>query len=109
MRRGEVWWANLDPPWGRRPVVLLARDEAYGVLSRVAVAPATSQARAIRSWVVLDPQEDAMPRRSAVNLDGIQIIHADRIDQFIARLRPEKIRELDLALHFALGIGNCPS
>ena len=31
MRRGEVWWADLPAPAGRRPVVLLSRNEAYAV------------------------------------------------------------------------------
>ena len=33
MMRGEVWWANLPPPIGRRPVLLLSRNRAYSVPS----------------------------------------------------------------------------
>ncbi|MFC1989823.1 type II toxin-antitoxin system PemK/MazF family toxin [Chloroflexota bacterium] len=39
MRRGEIWWAELEPPVGERPVVLLSRNEAYNVRSLVIVAP----------------------------------------------------------------------
>jgi mRNA interferase MazF len=39
MRRGEVWWANLPKPVGRRPVVLLSRNAAYPVGASVTVAP----------------------------------------------------------------------
>ncbi|MCH8087678.1 MAG: type II toxin-antitoxin system PemK/MazF family toxin, partial [Chloroflexi bacterium] len=39
MRRGEVWWADLPPPSGRRPVVLLSRDAAYTVRNLVLVTP----------------------------------------------------------------------
>ena len=39
MKRGEVWWAELPPPTGRRPVVLLSRDEAYEVRALVIIAP----------------------------------------------------------------------
>lgn len=108
MKRGELWWANLDPPWGRRPVLLLARDEAYALLSGVAVAPVTSHVRAIRTWVALEPGSDGVPRRSAINLDAIQVIAPRRIDQFITALRPSKAAEVDLAVHFALGIRRCP-
>ena len=31
MRRGEVWWANLPPPAGRRPVLITTRDSAITV------------------------------------------------------------------------------
>lgn len=45
MRRGEVWWAHLPHPVGRRPVVFLSRGSAYRARSAVTVAPVT---RAIR-------------------------------------------------------------
>jgi mRNA-degrading endonuclease toxin of MazEF toxin-antitoxin module len=28
MKRGEIWWAELELPAGRRPVLLSSRDEA---------------------------------------------------------------------------------
>jgi mRNA interferase MazF len=31
MKRGEVWWATLPEPVGRRPVVLLSRNAAYPI------------------------------------------------------------------------------
>jgi mRNA-degrading endonuclease toxin of MazEF toxin-antitoxin module len=38
MKRGEVWWADLPAPVGRRPVLLLSRDRAYAVRNAVTVA-----------------------------------------------------------------------
>ena len=31
MRRGGVWWADLPPPAGRRPVLIITRDSAIMV------------------------------------------------------------------------------
>lgn len=45
MKRGEVWWADLEPPTGRRPVLLLSRNEAYGVRRLILVAPLTTRLR----------------------------------------------------------------
>src|SRR5207247_499941 len=45
MRRGEVWWAQLPPPVGRRPVVLVSRDEAYAIRELVTGVPVTTQVR----------------------------------------------------------------
>ena len=45
MKRGEVWWANLPQPLGRRPVVLLSRDEAYSIRNAVTVAEVTRRIR----------------------------------------------------------------
>jgi len=47
MKRGEVWWANLPAPIGRRPVLLLSRDRAYQVRTAVTVAEITRTIRHI--------------------------------------------------------------
>ena len=104
MRRSEIWWANLPPPWGRRPVLLLARGEAYAVLTWIAVAPLTTTVRPIRSVVPLDPDADGVPRPCAVSLDNIQAIRREWLDTPIARLRPDKMVAVERALQFALGM-----
>ncbi len=47
MKRGEVWWAEQPKPIGKRPVVLLSRDEAYKVRNAVTIAQVTTTARKI--------------------------------------------------------------
>jgi mRNA interferase MazF len=47
VKRGEVWWANLPAPAGRRPVVLISRNEAYRVRALVTIAPVTTRIRGI--------------------------------------------------------------
>ena len=43
MQRGEIWWANLPEPIGRRPVLLLSRNEACKTRNAVTVAQITAQ------------------------------------------------------------------
>ncbi len=69
MRRGEVWWAELDQPAGRRPVLLISRNEAYIVRSLVIVAPVTTRIRNIPTEVPLSAAE-GMSRDCVVNLDN---------------------------------------
>jgi hypothetical protein len=57
--RGDRW-AELSPPAGRRPVLLLSRNEAYEVWQLVMVAPVTTRVRRIVSEVPLEP-EDGLP------------------------------------------------
>ena len=104
MKRGEVWWADLDPPVGRRPVVLLTRDEACRTRNQVTIGPVTTRVRGIPVEVELD-REDGLPRVCVVNLDTIATIPKDRLDECIAQLRPEKMQAVDDAIRFALGIG----
>ena len=103
MRRGEVWWAELPSPAGRRPVVLLSRNEAYDVRELVTVAPVTSRIRGIPSEVPLD-RADGLPRNCAVNLDTITTIPRRILTTRIAALVPGKVAAVERALRFALGL-----
>jgi mRNA interferase MazF len=102
-----MWWADLPDPWGRRPVVLLARDEAYAMLTWIMVAPVTTNVRDIPTAVVLDPNPDSVPRRSAVMLDSILAIRREWLNRPIGRLRASKVAEIDRAIHFALALRGC--
>ena len=47
MRQFELWWADLPKPAGRRPVLLLSRDDAYSYLHKLIAAEVTTTMRAI--------------------------------------------------------------
>ena len=101
MRRGEVWWGQLPPPIGQRPVVLLSRDSAYQVRLAITVAPVTRTIRNIPVEVSLD-QSDGLPSRCVVNLDDIATIPKALIKRRIAALSVEKMQEVEAAIRFAL-------
>ncbi|HED03272.1 MAG TPA: type II toxin-antitoxin system PemK/MazF family toxin [Candidatus Fraserbacteria bacterium] len=103
MQRGEIWWAKLPPPAGRRPVVLVSRDEAYLIRDWVMVAPVTTRIRDMRSEVKVGPQ-DGLLRPSVVNCDSLVTIPKARLSHHIALLRAIKIQALNDALNFALGL-----
>jgi mRNA interferase MazF len=103
MRRGEVWWAALPPPVGRRPVVLLTRDSAYAYRTMATVAPVTTTARGIPAEVALGPA-DGLPRPCVVNLDNLQTIDQRRLQARIVLLPPERLDAIDQAIRFALGL-----
>ena len=103
MRRGEIWWAELKPPAGRHPVLLLSRNEAYAVRELVTVAPVTTRMRHIPSEVPLGP-EDGLPKPCVVNLDTITTIAKRSLQERLVSLSPGKLRAIEAALHFALGL-----
>lgn len=103
MRRGEVWWAELPRPVGRRPVVLLSRDEAYAVRNAVTIAEVTTTIRGIPVEVVLSP-EDGLPRKCVANLDTIATIRKDLLTKRITLLRNEKLQQIDAAVRFSLSL-----
>lgn len=103
MRRGEVWWAELPQPAGRRPVVLLSRDEAYEIRELVTIAPLTTRVRNIPVEVGLGP-EDGLPKRCVANLDTITTVPKADLRERISQLGPEKRAAVDAAIRFALAL-----
>ena len=98
-----MWWANLPLPMGHRPVVLLSRDEAYSMRNLIIVAPVTTRIRGISAEVRLGA-EDGLPRETAANLDTIMTIPKSSLQEHIASLSQEKLRAVEEAIHFALGL-----
>ena len=99
--RGEVWWCEL-PEIGRRPVVVLSRNVAIPRLRRALVAPCTTTIRGLASEVQLDPGEDPIPRRSAVNLDSVESVAIAVLVERIGRLADVRMREVCAALQIAV-------
>lgn len=101
--RGEVWWCEL-PEISRRPVVVLSRDVAIPRLRRTVVAPCTTNIRGLPSEVMLEPEEDPIPRTSAVNLDSIESVSIGTLTERLGRLSDERMRQVCEALNVAV---NC--
>lgn len=100
MKRGEVWWARVDKA---RPVVLISRQEAYALRAMVIVAPATTTVRGFSLELKLG-QREGLPRSCVVNCDWlVTVAKADLIER-AGRLSAPKMRQLDEALRFALGL-----
>ncbi len=103
MERGEVRWARLPPPVGRRPVLLLSRNRAYQIRKSITVAPITRTIRDIPVEVALD-ESDGMPTRCAVNLDDILTVPIRLIEDRITTLSGEKMSRVREAIAFALDL-----
>jgi len=103
MKRGEIWWADLEPPAGRRPVLLLSRDEAYSIRELVIVASVTTRVRHIPSEVPLGV-EDGLPKPCVINLDTITTIAKTSLQEKLTTLSTKKLEAAEIALCFALGL-----
>jgi mRNA interferase MazF len=97
-----VWWCEL-PAVGRRPVVVLSRDAAIPRLRRSLVAPCTTTIRNLPSEVRLEPGEDPIPKRSAVNLDSIESVSIAVLTERLGTLAGRRMEEICEALEIAVG------
>lgn len=103
MRRGEVWWATLPQPAGRRPVLLLSRDVVYRVRKSATVAPLTRTIRDIPTEVPVD-RTDGIPRKSVVSLDDLVTLPLAVLTRCITTLSVARMREVDAAIRYALDV-----
>jgi len=103
MRRGEIWWASMPVPSGRRPVVLVSRNIAYVVRSRVTVIEVTTRARGLETELPLGVR-DGLPRACFANADSVITIDKSWLEERVGLLGPEKMRRLDHALALSLGL-----
>lgn len=102
--RNEIYWADLGPPAGRRPVCVITRDAAAAVLTAIACAPITRTTRGIRSEVAIGPNE-GLPESCVINCDNIVTVPVEALDRSpVGQLDEVKRSELDRALRYALDI-----
>ncbi len=71
MVQGDIWWAESEA--GRRPVLVVTRNEAVPVLNRVVVAPITRTVRGIASEVSLDV-DDGLAHPCAASFDNLRVV-----------------------------------
>jgi mRNA interferase MazF len=87
---------------GRRPVVVLSRNAVIPRHRRALVAPCTTTIRGLLSEVVLDPGDDPVPLRSAVNLDSVESVSLAVLVDRLGRLAGTRMREVCAALAVAV-------
>jgi mRNA interferase MazF len=102
--RNDIYWADLGPPAGRRPVCVLTRDAAIAVLASVACAPITRTIRGIRSEVELGVGS-GLPEACAISCDNVITIPLGDLDgEPVGHLDEITRARLDEALRYALDI-----
>jgi mRNA interferase MazF len=99
--RSEVWWVD-HPELGRRPYLVLTRQNSIPVLNRVLAVPATRTIRAIPTEVLLDTG-DGMPAQCALTLDNLTSIPRELFRERITRLSVQRMSEVCRALSIAAG------
>jgi mRNA interferase MazF len=102
VNRGEIWLYTFRSPDKRRPVVVLSRQRAIGLLRTVMVAPITSAIHGAPSEVAVGVKE-GLEHDSAINLDHIQTVDQSKLHRLVGSLDPEKMTAVCTALQNATG------
>ena len=111
MKRGEIWFANLDPTKGsetakRRPVLIVSNDANNRGASTVTVLPITSNiARVYPFEVALAKGAGGLSRASKVQAQQVRTISRERISgKRIGALPDELVSQVDAALRLHLAL-----
>jgi mRNA interferase MazF len=101
MKQYEVWWASLPAPAGRRPVLLISRNDAYSYLNKFVAVEITSTIRHIAVEVPLGRGEGLLTKCVA-NCDNLRTVLRSSLTERIGQLSPRRYAELKRALGHAL-------
>ncbi len=93
LKQYEIWWADLPKPAGRRPVLLLSRDDAYSFLNKFIAAEISTTVRQIPIEVRLDSAE-GLPKRCVVNCDNLRTVPKQCLTKLISRLPASRIADV---------------
>ena len=94
--QGEVWWAEVEDK--RRPVLVVTRSDAIGVLTWIVVAPVTRTIRKVPTEVALGP-EHGLPDECVATFDNLQPIRRSFLTERVGELLPDEAHEVCRALH----------
>jgi len=94
--QGDIWL--IEPPNNkRRPVLVVTRNEAIGVLNNLVVAPLTSTLRAIPTCIPIGP-EHGIDRDSVASFDSIASVPKSLLTRQLGTLGPLGRQHICLAL-----------
>jgi len=102
MKQFEVWWADLPEPAGRRPVLLLSRNDAYNYLSKFIAAEITSTVRRIASEIALG-EDEGLPKLCVANCDSLRMVPKASLTKRAGKLAHAREAEVKRAMGAALG------
>ena len=102
MKQYEIWWADLPKPAGRRPVLLLSRDDAYPVLHKFIAAEITATVRQHPDPKFLSARSRECPSPASLTGDNLRTISKVHLVKKIARLSQKRVHEVKRAVGYAL-------
>ena len=112
MKRGEIYFADLDPVIGSeqggiRPVLIIQNDLGNRFSPTVIVLPLTSrQGKAhFRTHVPLMPPVGGVKKPSVILCEQVRTLEKSRLRQRLGRLPVEKMALVEQALAAAVGAG----
>ncbi|MEY3385607.1 MAG: hypothetical protein RIR53_418 [Bacteroidota bacterium] len=90
LRRGDVYWVNLDPTVGTeirktRPAVIISPEDMNTALPRVIIAPLTTTPQTLGCR----PSVNFKRKRAYILLDQLRTVDKQRLGQYMGSISPD--------------------
>lgn len=110
MKRGELYFADLDPvigseQGGRRPVLIIQNDLGNRFSPTVIVLPLTSRINKapLRTHVPLLPPQGGVKKPSVILCEQVRTVEKSRLKKYLGRVTKGKMALVERALAAAVG------
>ena len=109
MKRGEIYFADLDPVMGSeqggmRPVLIIQNDLGNRFSPTVIVLPLTSKTgkTPLRTHVIVHPPCGGLQRPSIILCEQVRTLEKSRLGRRMGAVSPECLRTIERALQVSL-------
>jgi mRNA interferase MazF len=106
MNRGDIWIIDLGGKGGKRPVVILTRQNILEYLNKVTVVEITTKGKGYPTEVYID-QKANLPKPSFVQTDNLHTISKERLEKYVGTLDADIMREVSQKVAMALQLEDC--
>ena len=103
MNRGDIWFIDLGGKSGKRPAVIVTRQNVIEHLNKVAVVEITTKGKGYPTEVYID-QKGNLPKNSFVQTDNIHTVPKNRLVKYAGTLDGATMMEISVKIILALGL-----
>lgn len=110
MKRGDIYFADLDPvigseQGGKRPVLIIQNDLGNRFSPTVIILPLTSRTgkHPLRTHVPISPPQGGIAKPSIILCEQVRTVEKSRLIRHLGRLTSEKMALVERALAAAVG------
>ena len=106
MNRGDVWQIDLGGRIGKRPVVIVTRQNVIEYLNKVTVVEVTTKGKGYPTEVEIGRKAN-LPKSSFVQADNVHTVPKHRLKKYLGTLDPATMLVVSRKVVLALGLEKC--
>jgi mRNA-degrading endonuclease toxin of MazEF toxin-antitoxin module len=105
LNRGDVWLIDLGGRIGRRPVVVITRQNVLQYVNKVTVVEITTRGKGYPTEVSIDQMAN-LSKPSFVQADNLHIVPKERLDKYVGTLDSDAMLMISRKVVLALELEN---